>query len=63
MIIAVRVFAFLLIVTGCIWILQGFNVLPGSFMSGDRRWAINGAVALIGGIALAVFTRRMSRKH
>jgi hypothetical protein len=27
---------------GLIWILQGVNILPGSFMTGDIRWAWRG---------------------
>ena len=48
----------LLILMGIVWILQGINVLPGSFMTGQRKWAVNGAIAAIVGIALLVFARR-----
>ena len=48
----------LLILMGVVWILQGINVLPGSFMTGQTKWAINGAVAVVIGIALLVFARR-----
>ena len=34
----------LLTLTGVIWILQGINVLPGSFMSGQMKWAVNGGI-------------------
>ena len=38
---------------GCIWILQGVNILPGSFMTGDMRWAYRGAaVAIVSGALL-----------
>ena len=48
----------LLILTGILWILQGINILPGSFMTGRIEYAILGiAVALIG-IGLIVFPRR-----
>ena len=40
----------LLALTGVVWILQGINVLPGSFMTGQIRWAYAGIVAaIIGG--------------
>ena len=40
----------LLLLTGTVWILQGVNILPGSFMTGEIRWAYAGIVtALIGG--------------
>jgi len=48
----------LLILMGIVWILQGINVLPGSFMTGQTKWAVNGAIAAAIGIALLVFARR-----
>ena len=41
---AIAVIACLL---GCVWILQGVNILPGSFMTGDIRWAYRGAVVAV----------------
>ncbi|HKH90296.1 MAG TPA: hypothetical protein VKA54_00765 [Gemmatimonadaceae bacterium] len=55
---AMTIAGVLLILMGIIWILQGINVLPGSFMTGQRKWAVNGAIAAIVGIALLVFARR-----
>ena len=57
---AMNVLGVLLLITGCIWILQGINVLPGSFMTGQTRWAINGAIAAVIGIVLLVLARRMT---
>jgi len=52
------VISVLLLLTGAIWILQGINVLPGSFMTGEIRWAYAGIVtALIGGGLLRVALR------
>jgi uncharacterized membrane protein HdeD (DUF308 family) len=51
----------LLILVGCVWILQGINVLPGSFMTGQMKWAIHGAIAAVVGILLIVWSRRASR--
>jgi hypothetical protein len=48
----------LLIVIGCIWFLQGINVLPGSFMTGQIRWAIIGGIAVVAGIVLLVVANR-----
>ena len=48
----------LLVLTGCIWILQGVNVLPGSFMTGQMQWAVYGAVAVVIGALLIVASRR-----
>ena len=48
----------LLIAFGVIWILQGLNILPGSFMTGQMQWAINGGIAVIVGIVLMLVARR-----
>ncbi len=48
----------LAILLGGVWIAQGLNVLPGSFMTGDIRWAIYGAMLAAGGVALVVWSRR-----
>ena len=38
-----------LVLLGLVWIGQGLNVLPGSFMSGQAMWAIIGLlVAAVG---------------
>jgi heme/copper-type cytochrome/quinol oxidase subunit 4 len=42
----------LLAVVGAIWVLQGFNVLPGMGMSGHMEWAMRGGVACVIGAAL-----------
>jgi hypothetical protein len=48
----------LLILIGCVWFLQGINVLPGSFMTGQTRWAVIGAVAVVVGLLQVAFTLR-----
>jgi hypothetical protein len=53
-----RIVGSLLALGGLVWILQGANVLPGSFMSGDLRWAWRGAGSFIGGIVLIVISFR-----
>ncbi len=50
--------AFLLILTGCVWFLQGVNVLPGSFMTGRIEWAAYGVLAATAGIALFLGNNR-----
>jgi hypothetical protein len=47
-----RAIGILLILGGLVFFLQGINILPGSFMTGDRQWAINGGVMVLIGIAL-----------
>lgn len=53
-----KIFAVLLIASGIVWILQGVNILPGSYMTGDPQWAINGAITAAIGIALFWFLSR-----
>ena len=52
------VVAVLIILIGGVWLLQGINILPGSMMTGQIKWAINGGIAVIVGIALLVFANR-----
>jgi len=45
------ILAGMLILIGGVWILQGVNILPGSFMTGQIEWAFAGVASLIiGGI-------------
>jgi hypothetical protein len=46
------------VVIGVIWLLQGLNVLPGSFMTGQIRWAVYGAVVAVVGAGVVVWARR-----
>jgi hypothetical protein len=49
----------LLLLVGVIWILQGINMLPGSFMSGRLGYALLGlVVAIVGVVILLRITRR-----
>ena len=48
----------LLVLMGGVWILQGINVLPGSFMTGQTKWAVYGTITAVIGIALIVLSRR-----
>jgi hypothetical protein len=50
-----------LILFGAIWFLQGINVLPGSFMTGQIRWAVYGAIAVAAGISILVAANRRPR--
>jgi len=52
------IIAVLLILVGVVWFLQGINVLPGSFMTGQSQWALYGGIAIIGGIGLILFANR-----
>lgn len=43
-----------LVITGAVWILQGLDVLKGSFMTGQAFWAWMGAVAVLLGLPLVL---------
>lgn len=43
---------------GVVWFFQGINVLPGSFMTGQTKWAIYGALLLLVGLGLLVAGKR-----
>ena len=47
-----------LAVIGAIWFLQGINVLPGSFMTGQIQWAVYGGIAMLAGIGLLLAAKR-----
>ena len=46
---------------GIVWFLQGINILPGSFMTGQIQWAVYGAIAGAVGVVLIVAARRIGR--
>ena len=44
-----------LVIIGTVWFLQGINVLPDSFMTGQTRWAwIGGGCFIVGVIFLVL---------
>jgi hypothetical protein len=51
-------FGLLLDLIGVVWLLQGVNVLPGSFMTGQPFWAGAGIVAMIVGMGLVFLAMR-----
>ena len=56
------VLAALLGLAGLVWVLQGINILPGSFMSGDLVWTYRGAGVMAVGAAVAVAAARWRRR-
>ncbi|HMZ08358.1 MAG TPA: hypothetical protein PK078_12115 [Anaerolineales bacterium] len=53
-----KVLAVLMMLTGLIWFFQGINILPGSFMTGDPQWALNGGIMIVVGAAFLWFLNR-----
>ena len=56
--ITLNVVGALFILIGTIWFLQGINILPGSFMTGQTRWAWRGGATAIAGIVVLVLANR-----
>jgi hypothetical protein len=56
--IVLSIIGILLILAGGVWFLQGINILPGSFMTGQIQWVVYGAIAVIVGIGLLVVANR-----
>jgi len=55
--IALNIAGILCLLVGCVWILQGFNILPGSFMTGQAKWAVYGAFLAVAGVGLLISAR------
>jgi len=53
-----RIAGVILVLFGAIWFLQGVNILPGSFMTGQIRWAVYGGMAMAAGVALLLIAKR-----
>lgn len=45
------------IAIGLLWVGQGLNLIPGSFMTGDPTWFVIGAVVTLVGVLLVFLGR------
>ena len=52
------IIAALIFLAGLVFFLQGINVLPGSYMTGDPQWVINGGVMMVIGAGIIFFVYR-----
>jgi hypothetical protein len=59
---AAQIIGILLFLAGAVWFLQGINILPGSYMSGNPQWVINGAGSMLIGAASFWWGRRKTAK-
>lgn len=59
--ITLNILGAVLVLLGAIWFLQGINVLPGSFMTGQTKWAVRGGIAAIVGIGVLLWGNRRRR--
>ncbi len=60
--IALNVVGAVLMLFGGVWFLQGINVLPGSFMTGQTQWAVYGGIAIVAGALALHRARRLPRR-
>ena len=56
--IVLNVAGVLCLLIGGVWFLQGINVLPGSFMTGQPKWAVIGALLVLVSIGALIATNR-----
>ena len=56
--IALNVVGVLCLLMGCVWFFQGINILPGSFMTGQTKWAVYGGVLLLVGVGILIGANR-----
>jgi hypothetical protein len=54
---ALTAFGVLLLLIGGVWFFQGIGVLPGSFMTGQTKWAVIGGITAVVGLAALLFAR------
>ncbi|MCW2812224.1 MAG: hypothetical protein JWP61_2682 [Friedmanniella sp.] len=52
--IAAAVLGVLVLLTGLVWVGQGLNYIPGSFMTGNKTWFWIGLVAVLVGLGLLI---------
>jgi hypothetical protein len=60
--VVVRIVSAIFLLIGTIWFLQGINVLPGSFMTGQMRWAVRGGILFVIGVAGLLWAKRTSQR-
>lgn len=61
--IILNVVSILLLLAGGIFFLQGINIIPGSFMTGDPQWAINGGIMIAAGTGALWWANRRRKKN
>ena len=55
-----NIIGIILLPAGGTFFLQGINILPGSYMTGDPQWAINGGIMVV--VAMGLLHWANSRK-
>ncbi len=54
----INIIGVILILVGVVWLLQGVNILPGSFMSGHLIYSLLGLIVGAIGIAILAYNSR-----
>jgi hypothetical protein len=50
-----NIIGIVLLLAGGTFFLQGIDVLPGSYMTGDPQWAINGGLMIVVALGLLIW--------
>ncbi len=58
-----RIVGVLMVLLGGVWIGQGLNLIPGSFMTGQAFWAWAGAATFVVGVALLALGLRRRKER
>lgn len=56
--IVLNIIGALLLLSGGVWFLQGINIIPGSFMTGQTKWAIIGVILIVLGLGILYSNNR-----
>jgi len=56
--IVLNIVGVLLVIIGSVWFLQGINVVSGSVMTGQMRWAVRGGILVVAGIVGLLYANR-----
>lgn len=54
----INIIAVLVLLAGTTFFLQGINILPGSYMTGDPQWAVNGGIMVVIALGLLLWANR-----
>ena len=60
--IVLNILGVLMILMGGIWFLQGINILPGSFMTGQIEWSVYGVLLILASLALRIRASRRKER-
>jgi hypothetical protein len=56
--ITLNILGIVFLFVGGVWFLQGINILPDSFMTGQTKWAVYGGILGLAGIGVLIAANR-----